>query len=143
MSSILTSKLDGATVPLFAWLPDWYFAGDIMKDMAAFSPGTLKATFILGFVIGGFVGPIVEELYFRGHLLPRMGRLGRWAPAVHAILFSLYHFWTPWQQLGRIALMILLSYIVQRKRNIWIGMIAHIALNAIVWAFTLGALFTG
>src|SRR5580765_3280486 len=58
-SSILTSKLDGATLGLFAWLPRWYFAGDLMKDLAAYSPGVLRTTFVLGFVIGGFVGPIV------------------------------------------------------------------------------------
>ena len=140
LSSVLTFSADRATLGLFSWLPPWFFAGDIMKDLAAYSPEVLRATFLLGFVIGGFVGPIVEELYFRGYLLPKMDRLGRWAPAVHAVLFSLYHFWTPWQNVSRIALMIPLTYVVWWKRNIYIGMIAHIALNAIVWGFTLGGL---
>lgn len=140
LSSALTSRADNAALGLFSWLPSWYFAGNIMKDLAAYSPEVLRTTFILGFVIGGFVGPIVEELYFRGYLLPRMGRLGRWAPVVHALLFSLYHFWTPWQNLSRIALMVPLTYVVWSKRNIYVGMIAHIALNAIVWGITLGGL---
>jgi uncharacterized protein len=41
-------------------------------------------------VLNVFVGPITEELCFRGHLLPRMGQLGRWAPLVNVFLFSLY-----------------------------------------------------
>ena len=139
-SSILSAPADNATLGLFSWLPRWYFAGDIMKDLTAYSPQVLRTTFLLGFVIGGFAGPIVEELYFRGYLLPRMAQLGRWAPLVHAVLFSLYHFWTPWQNVSRIALMIPLTYLVWWKRNIYIGMIAHIALNAIVWGFTLGGL---
>ena len=53
-------------------------------------------------VLNGFVGPIVEELYFRGYLLPRMEWMGRWAPLVNVSLFSLYHFWSPWQIVGRI-----------------------------------------
>ena len=142
VSSILLLKLDHATIGLFTWLPSWYFAADVMKDLASYSPGVLKATFLLGFVVGGFVGPVVEELYFRGYLLPGMSRLGKGAPVVHAVLFSLYHFWTPWQNFGRIALMIPLSWLVLRKKNIYIGMIAHIALNAIVWGITLGGLLT-
>ena len=30
----------------------------------------------------GIIGRAVEELYFRGHLLPRIDRLGAWAPVV-------------------------------------------------------------
>jgi hypothetical protein len=40
-------------------------------------------------------------VYFRGHLLPRIDRFGRGAPVLNAVLFSLYHFWTPWQNVGR------------------------------------------
>ncbi|MFD1537220.1 CPBP family glutamic-type intramembrane protease [Nonomuraea guangzhouensis] len=32
----------------------------------------------------GLAFPIIEELYFRGFLLPRLSRLGRWAPVVNA-----------------------------------------------------------
>ena len=116
------------------------FRGRHHERLTAYSPQVLRTTFLLGFLIGGFVGPIVEELYFRGYLLPRMAQFGRWTPLVHAVLFSLYHFWTPWQNVSRIALMVPLTYLVWWKRNIYIGMIAHIALNAIVWGFTLGGL---
>jgi membrane protease YdiL (CAAX protease family) len=47
---------------------------------------------------------VVEEMYFRGYLLPRISRLGAWAPLVNTVLFSLYHLFTPWLNVGRIAI---------------------------------------
>jgi hypothetical protein len=37
-------------------------------------------------LLNGVIGPVVEELYFRGFLLPRMEGLGRWAPLVNVTL---------------------------------------------------------
>jgi hypothetical protein len=48
-------------------------------------------------VFNGLVGPITEELYFRGFLLPRIDRYGIWAPVLNTFLFSIYHVWTPWR----------------------------------------------
>ena len=140
VSSAIVFPLEGMLRErVFAWLPSWYATTSI-AEYASYSRSMLMATFVLGLVVGGFVGPIVEELYFRGHLLPRLGRLGRWAPALHAVLFSAYHFWTPWQNPGRILLMVPLTYQVWRKRNIYVAMVAHCALNAIVWTITFGAI---
>jgi membrane protease YdiL (CAAX protease family) len=136
MVSPLESKLHTG---LFGWLPSW-FAPSSLADFAAYSRSAMTTTFVLGVIVVGVAGPIVEELYFRGHLLPRLGRLGAWSPALNAILFSAYHFWTPWQNPGRILLMVPLTYLVWRKRNIYLGMLAHCALNAIVWIITFGAI---
>lgn len=82
-------------------------------------------------VLNVFAGPMVEELYFRGYLLPRMTRYGRWAPLLNVTLFSLYHFWSPWSFLSRIAGVTPFAYAVWWKRNVYLGMAVHIALNAI------------
>jgi uncharacterized protein len=63
----------------------------------------------------------VEEFYFRGYLLPRLSRFGNWAPLINAVLFSLYHFFTPWQALSRIVAVTPIAWVVQRKRCIYIG----------------------
>ena len=140
VSSALVSRLEAALRQgLFSWLPSWY-ATTSLAEFASYSRPALVATFVLGLVIVGFVGPIVEELYFRGHLLPRLARFGRWAPLLNTVLFSGYHFWTPWQNPGRILLMVPVTYLVWRKRNIYLGMAAHCALNAIVWLVTFGAI---
>ena len=76
--------------------------------------------------------PLVEEFYFRGYLLPRMPRrLGRTAPLAHASLFALYHLQTPWLTPARILAITPLAYIAARTRDVRIGMVAHVVLNAV------------
>ena len=74
------------------------------------------------------VGPIVEELYFRGYLLPRMK--GKFGPLVHSFLFAAYHIFTPWMIITRTIGLLPLIYVVKRK-NIYVGIIVHILLNSI------------
>jgi uncharacterized protein len=81
-------------------------------------------------------GPIAEELYFRGFLLPRLSPLGPWAPLLNAVLFSLYHLWLPWQNLSRILLILPLAYCVWWKRNLYLGILAHCAINVLGWTLT-------
>jgi uncharacterized protein len=91
-------------------------------------------------IIAGFAGPIVEEFYFRGYLLPRLDQFGRTAPLVHAVLFSLYHFWTPWQNPSRIALSWAMAQVTWKTRSIYPAMLAHCVLNTVVWSTTFGAI---
>ena len=77
------------------------------------------------------VAPVVEELYFRGFLLPRMPqRLGRWRTPAHVALFAGYHLWSPWLVPTRILAILPLAYIALRTRDVRIGMVAHVVLNA-------------
>jgi uncharacterized protein len=87
---------------LFGWLPDWYVKPIDVDRIGDYSRSAWLITLALYFALNGFAGPIVEEIYFRGYLLPRMDWMGRWAPLVNVSLFSLYHFWSPWQLVGRI-----------------------------------------
>ena len=74
---------------------------------------------------------VAEEVCFRRRLLPRIFRLGGWAPHINILLFSLYHFFTPWQNPGRILAFTPLYYAVWRKRNIYLGMLVHCAGNLV------------
>jgi membrane protease YdiL (CAAX protease family) len=113
---------------LFSWVPKWFF---INEDLAKYSKDALRVTILLGFILNGFLGPITEELYFRGYLLPRISRYGKWAPVLNTLLFSLYHFFTPWQNLGRIIGTLPFSIVAQWKKNIYISMVAHILGNTL------------
>ena len=79
-------------------------------------------------VFGVIVGPLVEELYVRGYLLPRMP--GNYAGLIHSFLFGLYHVWTPWMFITRTVAMLPLIYAV-KKKNIYIGIIVHVLINSI------------
>jgi len=115
---------------LFSWLPNWLIPSPI--DTTQFSADPAFALIgLLSLLLQGIIGPIVEELYFRGYLLPRISYLKGWAPFVNVVLFSLYHFFTPWQNPARILALLPLVYVVQRKRNIYLSIVFHIVLNMI------------
>jgi membrane protease YdiL (CAAX protease family) len=121
----------------FSWLPDWYFIFDF--DQLKASPrSALMLTFVVGLFVNGITLPLVEEVYFRGYLLPRLGRFGKWAPLLNLSLFSLYHFWAPWEIFSRIIWMLPWVYSVWRKRNIYLGILAHCGANTIGWLLIWG-----
>ena len=125
----------------FSWLPEWFFIFD-MEQFKLFSREVLMTTFWVGLIVNGFAGPIVEEYYFRGHLLPRLCGPENWMPFINISLFSLYHFWTPWQFFSRILWLLPWGYIAWRKKNIYLMMIAHCVANTIGWLLTWGAIFS-
>ena len=128
----LVSPIDNLLLnQVFKWLPDWYTLRNVLDIKTMYSRDAILFTAVCALILNGLVGPIVEELYFRGHLLPRLSRFGRWAPLINVALFSLYHGWTPWMFFSRLILLIPMVYLVWWKRNIYIGMIAHCLLNLI------------
>ena len=113
---------------IFFWIPDWFKITQ-ETSTAGFSKMILVITFSLGIVINGILAPFAEELYFRGYLLPRMKSFGKWAPLINTSLFSLYHFFSPWQFFTRILAILPMAYSIWWKKNIYIGIIAHCILN--------------
>lgn len=108
---------------IFPWLPglDFGLSG-------GYSKATLILTYALFFVVMAVIAPVVEELYFRGYLLPRIS--GKYAPVLHSFLFAVYHTFTPWMILTRTIGLLPLIYTVQRK-NLYIGIIVHVLVNTL------------
>lgn len=123
----LLSTVEHPLWSIFDWVPGW-FRLDLF-DFGNVSKGMVWLMLVLGFLLNGVFGPYVEELYFRGFLLPRMNRLGKAAPLVNVVLFSIYHFFTPWQNITRIVALTPMVYGVWYNKNIRIGIIVHMALN--------------
>ena len=113
---------------LFSWWPEMYH---MSYDLRGYSPSIITAALIFNFLVVAILAPIAEELYFRGYLLPRLSRFGFSAVPIHTVLFGLFHVWTPWMVVARAIGIIPFAYIVQRKQNIYIGMIAHIIFNTL------------
>jgi membrane protease YdiL (CAAX protease family) len=140
MLSLSVAVLDGRIADgLFAWYPE------SVREFASFEGESTYATWVVLVVfaaavaINGILGPVVEELYFRGHLLPRIDRFGRGAPVLNAVLFSLYHLWTPWQNIGRILGLLPWIYTVWRKRSVALSIAIHISVNSIFLLLVLAA----
>jgi uncharacterized protein len=73
----------------FGWLPDWYALRNLLQIKAAYPEAVILVTAGCALILNGIASPIVEELYFRGRLLPRLSRVGHWAPLLNVMLFSL------------------------------------------------------
>lgn len=114
----------------FSWLPS-----DIFLDMGLdgeYSKSKLIITYTLFLLLIVLILPTIEELYFRGYLLPRMpSRLKGWTEIIHSGFFALYHTWTPWMFIVRTFGVLPLIYAVKRKENIFIGIVAHCLLNSV------------
>ncbi len=108
---------------LFFWMPTLDSGLD-----GSYSKTALIVTYSIFSVFGVIVGPFVEELYFRGYLLPRIPV--KYSELFHSILFAAYHVWTPWMVITRITGMLPLIIAV-KKKNIYIGIVAHILVNSI------------
>ena len=124
---------------LFSWYPESVREFASLEGNGTYATWVLVVVFTAAFAINGVIGPVVEELYFRGHLLPRIDRFGRGAPVLNAVLFSLYHFWTPWQNIGRILALLPWIYSVWRKRSLALSMAVHISVNCIFLLLVLAA----
>jgi membrane protease YdiL (CAAX protease family) len=127
---------------LFGWLPGWFVFPIPFGGISHYSAASWIVTLCAFFVLNGVIGPVVEELYFRGFLLPRMERLGRWAPLVNATLFSIYHFWSPWQLVARIIGIGPMVYAVRWKRNVYLGMAVHCTLNMLAVVLTVSSVLS-
>ncbi len=112
---------------VFFWLPAWYFDPGFGSE----NTEVLAKVFLVGIFVDGLVGPIVEELFFRGYLLPRMSYLKKWAPGVNGLLFGLYHLWQPHNYLAIIGVGMVISYVVWKKQNVYLGIFIHCILNII------------
>jgi len=113
----------------FTLMPDWFRLDKfVLEDH---NINILRLTAVMNIVFNGLLGPIVEEFYFRGFLMPRMAKLGKSAPLVNSALFSLYHFFTPWEIITRIIGVTPLAYAVWYNKDIRIGIVLHCAGNLV------------
>jgi uncharacterized protein len=113
----------------FGWMPGNFLDEAFLNNITLYSPGFLKLTVILA-AVSITLGGAVEELYFRGYLLPRMTWLGGWAPVVNIVLFSFYHFWSPWENVVRFLALTPWIYGTWRTRNVYLALLVHIIINA-------------
>ncbi len=114
---------------VFQWLPNYLLPN--AKPAVPPERWLVLLALILQLAVDGLAAPVVEELYFRGLLLPRMGKFGAMGPALNALLFSVQHFWQPFNWLLIFLINLPLAYVVRWRRNIYIGMLLHCSTNTI------------
>ncbi|GAA1750673.1 CPBP family intramembrane glutamic endopeptidase [Kocuria aegyptia] len=117
----------------FSWMPQWALdpLPASFADTGSSSAQILIAVGYLVFLV--FLAPWVEELYFRGYLLPRISRFGAWSVLINVTLFASYHLWKPWDLVNLVLILAPTYYMVWRLKDIRIGIAVHIALNGLGW----------
>jgi CAAX amino terminal protease family. len=113
-------------VSVFSWIPHWY---NYNQEIGLFSRHFIILSIIVSFIFFTVIGPITEELYFRGYLLARMKWMGKYSVLLNTILFAVYHFWSPWLIVARIAAFLPLFYFVYKKDSIKLGIFVHCLAN--------------
>lgn len=106
-----------------------YFDWNNIEYIKQYPKDILLLTCVGYFILNVFVGPILEELFFRGYLTSKISRYGNFAPLIITILFSLYHFWLPFKNLFRIAIFFPAALIAWRQKNIYISIVFHCLCN--------------
>ena len=95
----------------------------------SFSKPTLILTCVYYGIFNVLIGPITEELFFRGYLTSHYKKQGLFTPILITILFSLYHFWLPFHNVFRILAFSPVAYVAYKKKNIYISIWFHCMCN--------------
>lgn len=110
----------------------WWFPAAARPATASAGAGAfVLLALVLQVLIDGIANPVVEELYFRGYLLPRLAHLGWLAPIVNTALFAVAHLWQPHNYAMIFAMVLPLTLITWWRKNIYVQMVAHCLANTI------------
>lgn len=112
---------------VFAWIPDW-FTPSLQPNNQV--PSIIKFSWFL-MIPFSILMPTMEEVYFRGFLLPRE-QLTDWrAPLLNTVLFCAYHLWSPSVFLTRVVATFPMNFFVWKYQNIFLSIIPHVLLNLV------------
>ncbi len=110
---------------LYFWAPGWFLAE---SDFAQYPQNIILAMAFVSIPAFTLFGAL-EELYFRGYLLPRLSRFRLWAPILSTALFTVYHFDLLQNSVAIFVGFLPIAYLTWRKKNIYLAVIAHAGLN--------------
>lgn len=137
---MLVPSVSSNLASLFSWLPS-----AMLPEPDVVTPSPVRSlvliTLVAQLLIDGIANPIVEEFYFRGFLLPRLGRLGWLAPVVNTALFTLGHFWQPYNYVSIFVAVLPMTLVTWWRRNIYVQMTLHCLANSIGASMALYAFF--
>jgi membrane protease YdiL (CAAX protease family) len=129
LSVVISPLSHSLEVTLTPYVPEWVRTESLIHGITTCSAAQRKLTFLLGILLSGIAAPVVEEMYFRGFLLPRMKSLGAGAPILNTLLFAVYHIYSPWNIVPIFIIFLPITYVVWRRKNMTIGIVTHCMLN--------------
>ncbi len=118
---------------VFSWVPDWFVMRIDPGIFSSLSREMAIALWVLVLMAMVLVGGFTQELYARGFLLPRIGKMGNWAPAFNALLFAVFHLVAPWNWPAFFLMTLPWAYLVWWRRSVKIGIFIHVGMLALQW----------
>lgn len=97
--------------------------------LKTFSKPILIITCVYYGIFNVLIGPVTEELFFRGYLTSHYEKQTPYTPIIIVVLFSLYHFWLPFNNIFRILAFAPAAYAAYRKKNLYISICFHCLCN--------------
>ena len=124
--------------PVVKWLHDLYPEPEalsrIFGDATTFVGFPLKGNWwLLGvFLVFYFFNVMGEELWWRGYIFPRQELThGSRTWIVHGLLWTGFHAFSPYNALMVLPGALVVSWIVQRRKNTWIFVFTHACINGL------------
>ena len=105
-----------------------YFSWD-SSNLVNYSNAMIIITCIMYFLLNVIIYPIIEEFFFRGVLTNKLKKYGYLAPIFVTVVFSLYHFWLPFDNIFRIVIFMLPSILAYKYNDIRISIGFHCVCN--------------
>jgi membrane protease YdiL (CAAX protease family) len=125
--------------------PPAYWPPELKPGAAPTSTGAALPTELMGVPLAGnwWILPVLlaslviatlgEELWWRGYILPRQELVyGSRTWLVHGLLWAAFHLFAPWNFIGILPGCLALSYVAQRLKNTWPGIVAHGLANGLL-----------
>ena len=97
--------------------------------MKSFSKPIRILTCIYYGIFNVLIGPITEELFFRGYLTSHYKKQSSFLPILIVVLFSFYHFWLPFNNVFRTLAFVPVAYVAYKKKNLHISIYFHCLCN--------------
>lgn len=128
VAALLGNVSDAIGTQLIGVYPRWMLP--VYDPTTTFPASVLVPTLLITLLIDGMINPVVEELYFRAYLLPRIPLGIRFAVPASAALFSLQHYWQPYNWPLIFILELVLTILIVRSRSIQLGIVMHVLGNS-------------
>lgn len=139
-------ELTGLSIPNY--MPFWLdpSINPMETDVEILSPNySIKNNYVIVIVmtITLILNILVEEIYFRAWLLPKMQYLGRWSWVANGLLFALYHTFQLWLLPMLVIISLSITFTVYLSKSILPAFTIHFIANFILSIIGILALVFG
>ncbi len=134
---LISSKL---FAPHPDWPPDMGHEGILNLKKGVLFGMTLQGKWWIAFAyfVGWVLNILGEEFWYRGWMLPRQEvAFGKNAWLMNGTMFTFQHWMQPWNFLAILPGALFISFIIQFRKNTWIGIIQHGLMNLGLFLYVL------